>query len=319
MAHPDPLAVLAAAGTDPDRVRQYVPLGDGTYNTVLRIELRDAAPLILKIAPDPTRPAMTYEKGLLGTEAMFYAAAGPRVPVPRPLWSGTVDRHEALLMTELPGRNWYSADERIDPATKGRLRHELGAAVALLHRVTGTGFGYPQLGLRDDWTAAFTAMVEAVLGDADRYEVSLPRPADEVRGLVRDAQWALAEVRQPVLVHFDLWPGNILVVTEPAPGLSGLVDAERAFWGDPLAEMASLGLFANAEDDENLIAGYAASGGRVGPDPGARVRLSLYRAYLYLIMTVEAVPRGTAGPEHRQFRLLVEHHLRTALRAAETR
>jgi fructosamine-3-kinase len=162
-------------------------------------------------------------------------------------------------------------------------------------------------------------MVEAVLDDADRYGVSLPRPADQVRGLVKDAEWALAEVREPVLVHFDLWPGNILVVAEPAPALSGIVDAERAFWGDPLAEMASLGLFGKAEDDEDLIAGYAAGGGQVGPDPGARLRLSLYRAYLYLIMMVEAVPRGTAGPEHQQLRQFVEHHLRAALRAAETR
>ncbi len=48
----------------------------------------------------------------------------------------------------------------------------------------------------------------------------------------------------PVLVHFDLWPGNILV-ERPAAGearIGGLVDGERMFWGDPLADFVSLAL-----------------------------------------------------------------------------
>jgi aminoglycoside phosphotransferase (APT) family kinase protein len=319
MAHPDPFTFLAAGGLDPDSVRACTPLGDGTYNTVLRVERLGAPPLILKIAPDPAAPAMTYEKDLLGTEATFYAAVSAGVPVPRPVWSGRVDDRPALLMTELPGRSWYSAGDLIDPAARSALRHDLGQVVAQLHQVTGDGFGYPQLGLRETWPAAFTAMTDALLADADRYGVALPRPADDLRRLVKDSEWALAEVRVPALVHFDLWPGNILVVTGPTPRLSGIVDAERAFWGDPLAELASLGLFGRAEQDEDLIAGYTGGGAWIGDDAASKRRLSLYRLYLYLIMTIETVPRGTTGAGHDPIRRLVERHLRAALAEAEAR
>ena len=45
------------------------------------------------------------------------------------------------------------------------------------------------------------------------------------------------------------------------------------------------------EQDPAFLRGYRAGGGTVTFDSAARQRLSLYRAYLNLIMWVEAVPR----------------------------
>jgi aminoglycoside phosphotransferase (APT) family kinase protein len=96
-----------------------------------------------------------------------------------------------------------------------------------------------------------------------------------------------------VLVHFDLWDGNILVESGPARHRIGaLIDAERAFWGDPLAEFVSLALYGDIERDAAFLDGYRAAGGAISFDIAARQRLSLYRAYLYLIMWVETAPRG---------------------------
>ena len=101
------------------------------------------------------------------------------------------------------------------------------------------------------------------------------------------------EVTTPVLVHFDLWDGNILVESGSAGHRIGaLIDAERAFWGDPLAEFVSLALFTDIEQDTAFLHGYRAAGGTVTFDLAARQRLALYRAYLYLIMWVETAPRG---------------------------
>ena len=55
-------------------------------------------------------------------------------------------------------------------------------------------------------------------------------------------------------------------------------------------------LFGDIELDVAFLDGYRGAGGTVIFDVAARQRLSLYRAYLYLIMWVETVPRG-AGPE----------------------
>ena len=74
--------------------------------------------------------------------------------------------------------------------------------------------------------------------------------------------------------------------------IGALIDAERAFWGDPLAEFVSLALYGDIERDTAFLAGYRGAGGAVTFDIAARQRLSLYRTYLNLIMWVEAVPRG---------------------------
>lgn len=65
---------------------------------------------------------------------------------------------------------------------------------------------------------------------------------------------------------------------------------------DPLAEMVSLALFGEIGDDPAFVDGYRAAGGALVLDGRARQRLALYRSYLYLIMLVEAVPRGAEGP-----------------------
>lgn len=294
-------ALLATAGIRPGRVRSVRPMAGGTFNAVHRVELADGTGLVLKVAPDPAGPVMSYERHILRTEALYYRLAEPlRLPVPRLRYAGfDRDAGDVLLMSECPGTPWHLLDGRVGTGDTARLRGELGRIVAGLHTLTGTGFGYPAgaLGpLAPTWPAAFGAMVAAVLDDADRFGVRLPRPAGDVRAALDRYAVALGEVTTPVLVHFDLWDGNILV---DGARIGGLIDAERAFWGDPLAELVSLALFGSIEDDEAFLAGYRAAGGRARFDAAERARLSLYRIYLYLIMLVEAAPRGSDEARRR--------------------
>lgn len=55
-------------------------LGGGHFNSALLLELADGRRLVLKTAPPADSPALTHERGLLGTEALFHRlAAGARV------------------------------------------------------------------------------------------------------------------------------------------------------------------------------------------------------------------------------------------------
>jgi hypothetical protein len=67
----------------------------------------------------------------------------------------------------------------------------------------------------------------------------------------------------------------------------------------------SLALFADIEQDAAFLRGYRAAGGAAIFDEPARLRLSLYRAYLYLIMWVEAVPRNVSAARRARLRRLV--------------
>ncbi|WP_031110665.1 phosphotransferase family protein [Streptomyces sp. NRRL S-146] len=290
--------VLAAAGLDPGRLAHLAPLTGGTYNTVEELRLTDGGRYVLKVPPAAAVPGLRHEKRLLVSEAEFYrSAARVAVPAPYEVSAG----NDFLLMTAVPGEPW---DGTLTDTEQMALRTELGRQVARLHRVTGPGFGYPSgaLGaLAPDWRTAFTTMFDAVLDDARRYGARLPRPVDAVARTAASAYGALDEVTDPCLVHFDLWRGNILVDrTDGEARIGGLIDGERMFWGDPLADFVSVALLGDIREDEEFLAGYREAGGRARFDTPARVRLALYRAYLYLIMLTETVPRE-AGEEQRRW------------------
>ncbi|WP_435281019.1 phosphotransferase family protein [Streptomyces koelreuteriae] len=303
--------VLERAGLDPGGLAHLRPLTGGTYNTVEELRLTDGTRYVLKIPPAAAVPGLRHERRLLVSEAEFYRSAA-RVGVPAPRLVSLGD--DFLLMTACPGDTW---DDSLTAPEQTALRTELGRRTARLHRVTGPGFGYPSgaLGpLAPDWRTAFTAMVDAVLDDARRYGAWLPLPLDAVARTARSAYGALDEVTVPCLVHFDLWRGNILVDrSDGAARVGGLIDGERMVWGDPLAEFVSLALLGDIKEDEAFLSGYRESGGRAGFDTPARLRLALYRAYLYLIMLTETVPREAGEDQVRWVRQAVAPELLAAL------
>jgi aminoglycoside phosphotransferase (APT) family kinase protein len=293
-------AALTGAGGSWDLVADHRLLTGGTFNAVHLVSLADGARLVVKIPPASGTPLLRYERqGILATEALYYQLAGEcrDVTVPDVVAVDTVDAAGGyLVMTECPGTPWPQLAPPLAGSERDELRAVLGGQVARLHTITGTAFGYPSgsVGpLRETWRAAFLDMVKAVLADAETFAVALPRPIADILEWFNARAGTLDEVATPVLVHFDLWDGNILVEAGPGrPRIGALIDAERAFWGDPLAEFVSLALYGDVERDTAFLAGYRGAGGAITFDIAARQRLSLYRAYLYLIMWVETAPRG---------------------------
>ena len=285
-------------------VAQWSELTGGTYSATYRVLLRGGPDLVLKVAPPPGLKLLTHEVHLMRTEVDFYTrAAAAGVPVPR-VWRADLDRRvldaDYLFMQRFTGSLLSTVDGR--PA-----RRELGAIAARLHTVTGPRYGYP---LRDSrswqptWRGAFLAMVDDILDDARRLGTELPATPDRIAELVGRHGDLLDEVRRPALIHYDLWDGNVFL-TQDGDGwrVEGLIDGERAFFGDPLAEFVSLALLRDVEDEPELLAGYAEQAGApVELTAGARRRIGLYTVYLYLIMVTEGKTRGYDTPRHEEMR-----------------
>jgi aminoglycoside phosphotransferase (APT) family kinase protein len=288
--------------------RLEAELTDGWFNSAYRVLLDDGRPAVVKLAPPAGAAVLRYERGILATEAMVYrrlaALPGGSVPTPELLHAG----EEFLALSVLEGIPWDKVADRIRPSTRAALRRQLGAITARLHTLAPQDgrFGYPagESGLSaPDWRTAFTAMVDALLDDAERWQSPLEvRPAD-IRRLVAEGGYALDEVTEPRLVHFDLWPGNIFVdLTDGGEHgrITGLIDHERAFWGDPAAELVSLAFGGDAVPAGDLVAGYTEAGGTLDFSAGFRHRLALYHLYLGLLLVVECGPRGF-GADHLAF------------------
>ncbi|GAA1719739.1 aminoglycoside phosphotransferase family protein [Isoptericola hypogeus] len=297
-------AQVAALVAPLGAVARVEPLPGGLFASVLRADLADGRRVVVKVTGADTSRLLRYEHGVLGTEAAvdrLAHAAG--LPVPRVLRHDTTREHvdgDALVVTFLDGDLWSTAD--LDAAATRRARRALGSFMSRLHAITGGRFGYPapesRLGA-DSWPDAVTAMVRAVADDAARWGVDLP--SGRLLDAVARYRDLLADVTTPRLVHADLWPGNVLV--DPGGAVVGVLDAERALWGDPLFELVGADQLGVGAVDADLLAGYRAAGGDLGVgdgalgsgDPDAWTRLRLYRAYFACLLVVEVVPRAYRG------------------------
>ncbi|MEU1517426.1 aminoglycoside phosphotransferase family protein [Streptomyces sp. NPDC005811] len=292
--------------------RLETELTDGWFNTAYRVRFDDGRAAVVKLAPPAGTPVLRYERGIMATEAAVYrrlaSPAGAGVPTPELLYAG----EEFLAVSVLDGTPWDKVADRLPAAAESALRRELGGITARLHTLVAEDgrFGYPapESGLSaPDWRTAFTAMVEALLADAEHWGSDLGASHAEIRDLVAAGGAALDEVTRPCLVHFDLWPGNIFVGvpdttgaegSASTPRITGLIDHERAFWGDPAAELVSMELGGDVGPDSALVAGYREAGGRLDFTPALRHRLALYGLYLGLLVVAECGPRGYEDSDH---------------------
>ncbi|OJH35534.1 hypothetical protein BON30_37870 [Cystobacter ferrugineus] len=310
-------------------VRSVQELTDGMFNAAYALELEGAEPVVLKVAPPPDLPLLTYEKELMRTEVEFYerVAKETTCSVPRVLahdFSHTRIGRDVFFMRRLRGTSLDKAKKQLTPEELARIQTELGEWVGRLGSVRGSFFGYLQAGVglqAGTWREAFLAMVEALIQDAERFAVRLPLPARELLALFHSGAAVLDQVEEPVLTHFDLWEGNVFVHrVDGAARIEAIIDGERAFWGDPLAELVSTALFRDAEKEADFLRGYqAATGAPLVFTEEVRHRLNLYRAYLCLIMLIEGVPRGYTGLKAMAIRQYCRMKLRGELKLLAAR
>lgn len=282
------------------RLASAEPLSGGMFATAYRVHFDDGRRAVAKIVGADTSRLYRYELGLLGTEALTYRMlSGSGVPVPRVLhtdFSRSAIDADVVVAEHLAGVPWL--DAQLDDAQDAVVRRGLGAVMADLHRVPAPTFGYPAADAAlsaPTWREAFGAMVDAVLVDAGRWGVDLP--AARVRASVTAHADALDAVTGPVVVHTDLWAGNVFVDPETLD-IVGIIDTERTLWGDPLHELAGADQLGHGDPDADLLAGNTAAGGILADElvsPTGRARLQLSRLYFALILTSEPVVRGYEG------------------------
>ncbi|MCT9821496.1 phosphotransferase [Microbacterium sp. W1N] len=280
-------------------VDAFEALGGGMFATAHRVRFRDGRRAVVKIVGADTSRMATYEHGILRTEAEVYRMlAGSGVPVPEVLLTdftrARVDG-DVVVAAHLDGVVWESL--RLPDDESAGLRRALGALMADAHRVVAPRFGYPASPALQgpSWRAAYAAMLAAILADGERWGV--PLPAAAIRSAVAAHHAALDTVADPVVVHADLWPGNVFVDTA-ARRITGVIDTERTVWGDPLLDLAGAEQFSAAAPDADILAGDRAAGGELAAlleTPAGVARLHLCRLYYATLLVVECTIRGYDG------------------------
>jgi aminoglycoside phosphotransferase (APT) family kinase protein len=267
-------------------LRNFTELKEGYYNAAALLELDDGLKLVLKAAPPDTLHVLRYEKDIMRAEVevMRLVRAQTTVPCPRIYAYDTSRRlleSDYFLMEYLPGTPFHRLRHELPASEQARIERTMGRMARQISTIRGPAFGYfaqpepPGTG----WKTTFGNMLRGLLLDGWEASVSLPLPYEALMGRLEAHFDALDGVETPRLVHWDLWEGNVLV--DPATRkVSGLIDYERALWGDPLMEY----IFHNLDPNSSFLQGY---GTPLLKTPEQRLRRLLYNAYFFLVLIIE--------------------------------
>jgi aminoglycoside phosphotransferase (APT) family kinase protein len=272
------------------RVAEFHELTDGYFNAAYYIELEDGLRSVLKVAPPATVRVLRYERDIMAAEveALRLVAAQTEMPVPEVY--AYDHAHELVdadwfLMSFVAGLPLHKAREVLAPESAAAIDRETGRLLCQVNAIRGPAFGYlaQPAPPSQSWCGTFLAMIDGVLDDGRDLGVALPLPDDEIRRRIVASAAALDEITEPRLVHWDLWDGNIHV--DPATGrINGILDFERALWGDPLLEV-NFGVF---RDSAAFAEGYRTA---MLATREQQRRRCLYNIYLFLIMVIEVYYR----------------------------
>ncbi len=243
----------------------------GLFNTTYRIALASSRAVVLRVAPPDGLPLMGVERALMRREvavARWMKAA--KLPGPHILHGDFsrrfVGRDWVVAACE-PGSNWHYHVKRLTDRENDELSRQLGTLAKKIHATANPAgwFGYPRPFRRHtSWSSFVLAYAEML--EKDKGDLVLPPGLSPVALATRLAP-VLDEIREPRLVHGDLWPRNVLFEDGR---ITALLDCDRGLWGDPRFEWVLYGYpFRDAF--------WSAYGPKELRGPSARLRNLLYR------------------------------------------
>lgn len=279
------------------RVGTITELKGGMFNSAYLIErLSEKDKIVLKVSQKPETKTLTYEKDIMQTEVEVYKLIEEKttIPTPRILAYDFSKKHipsNYFFMTSLVGTPMNKVLKKISKDNLVEIKIELAGYLAQLHKVSGNYFGY-FIQLEEckykTWKEAFASMLLMILKDGKDNGIKLPY--DRYDKVLSENSKYLEDITVSSLVDYDLWAGNVFVKEQGDNyRIEGIVDFERVFWGDPMAEFAgSFMLLDHIYEEKEVWQVYTQEASRNKElSMEDEIRSTLYQLYLYTIMAVE--------------------------------
>ncbi|MBN1874048.1 MAG: aminoglycoside phosphotransferase family protein [Anaerolineae bacterium] len=272
------------------RVQTAEELTEGYFSTAYRLDLTDGRSWVLKVSTPSHVRVLRYEYDIMAAEVAAMRLLRERTSLPVPeIYCYDTSRvlldNEFFLMACLPGKPLHRVRGELSPDVQRQINQQIGGYLREINAIEGVAFGYgsentPRFA---NWRDAFDAMLQTILQDGEDMQVELPLTYPAYHELARQHYAVLDEITTPRLVHWDLWDGNIFFDVD-TQSIMGIIDHERALWGDPLMEVN----FGGYDPTSDFAVGY---GTPVLNTPAQRTRRALYNLYLFLIMVIETYYR----------------------------
>ncbi|MEV0614328.1 aminoglycoside phosphotransferase family protein [Nonomuraea sp. NPDC050404] len=253
-----------------------VELGLGMYNNTYKVTVAGQdRPVIMRFAPEPARQFSSEGEFMRNEYASlpYLSVIAPLMPrVIAADWTHELIGRDYMVQTLLDG---VPAPELLShyprPLWRGYYR-QLGEIARAVHDVRGPRFGPVGAPAHDTWGQAVTGSLTQIAADLELAGLD----ASDVRkaaAVAADRQAVLDEITEPRLLTGDLWTVNILLAAEaPEPTITGVLDFDRTWWGDPAADW-TIRMALRKQDERTAF--WEAYGEPEG-SPEARWRAKIY-------------------------------------------
>ncbi|MEM7346979.1 MAG: aminoglycoside phosphotransferase family protein [Chloroflexota bacterium] len=279
------LTQLVCAHLDVDTTSlRFERIRTGKHNSSYWVDT-NLGRFVLRLAPPDDLGYLFYERLMMRQEPALHTLIRENTSLPVADIVGydfsrsTVDC-DYVLMTTLRGRPLSEAT--LTPQALARTLSQVGEHLRVLHTLTSEKIGsssqYGYLGAhqpmdpQSTWVDAFQIMWHKLLDDVEACGSYTTKDADLMRSLFDQHLTHFERPVTPSLLHMDIWMQNILVDSRGT--VTGLVDFDRALWGDVEIEFAVLDYCGISE-----AAFWEGYGQPRDVSPSAKIRQLFYLLY----------------------------------------
>lgn len=261
-------------------------LTEGMCNVTYNITFTDGYECILKIAAKDRTGNTSNEINLMEAEvtAMKLVREHCSFKVADVLaydCSKTICDGDYFFMEKLTGTNYSFIRDKMPEETKRNIAKEIGGISRQLCSITNPQFGFLGDTKRYDCLADFVrTMLTNLISDGQKKNVDLGCDVDRLLEEFEAEKHIFDEVQTATLVHWDMWEGNVFVEEDH---VSGIIDWERAMWGEPFMDDR----FRKHNRNNDFLEGF----GKQEFTETESKRLRWYDIILYLTMMVEVFYR----------------------------
>jgi aminoglycoside phosphotransferase (APT) family kinase protein len=294
------------------QIESIQELGGGTFNTAYLITLTGQHKVILRVAPPQTADTAWEDAFLMRSEHAMQPYFAPIATLmPKTLLVDfthqLIDR-DYMFQMFIDGNRWDNLWEELTAEENNLLWDEFGSIMKQIHEVRGEMFGLPRPGFQfERWSQTVIDRLERTFQVAKKLQLDVTN-LEQIVETVRTHPAQLDEIEVPRLLHGDLWAFNLLIARdENGPGIVGVLDADRAWWGDPMADWTMF-ILAHAEPEEGHARFWQAYGPRE-ETRAARSRKTVYdgmHAGTALVYSVRHHDEGTVQRAYGTLREVAE-------------
>ena len=262
-------------------------LTEGMCNVTYDITFEDGDECILKISAKDRTGNTSNEINLMDAEvkAMQLVREHCSFKVADVFlydFSRSVCDGDYFFMEKLPGTNYSFIKGDLPEETNSRIAREIGRISRELCRVTNPGFGFLGDTKRYDKLSDLVyTMLTNLISDGQKIAIDWGCDTDRLLERFGKERCIFDEVPSASLVHWDMWEGNVFVEGDH---VSGIIDWERAMWGEALMDDR----FRRHNLNKDFLEGF----GKEGFTESEAKRLRWYDIILYMTMMLEVFYRG---------------------------